>query len=236
MGAKTKLWGPHAWVFLEGLSKLADEFPELMDLFVEIALLLPVVIPCIYCRKSAAGFTASGGDADPYRFISQPKGAQRFVHRLHNRVNEKLRDQEPDLQKRAEWHIPTFEEVLAEGRFKAVSHPQWITHFMAFVTYIWCDWREEDAVQIYRFIDLVCVMLIRSQLVKWARTLGEAWHRTKAVRERLMKTLSGRMELWFGVQRKVKNVMKHSSSERITPVTLMEYCQENVIVGCKLKT
>jgi len=77
----TRFWGPSGWRFLH-LVSFADLPAHDVHTFF---LLLPYVLPCKFCRASLADYYC----ADPV----PRKGYAKWLYRIHNRVNGKLRDQ-----------------------------------------------------------------------------------------------------------------------------------------------
>jgi hypothetical protein len=81
----TRFWGPSGWRLLHLVSFAASTLPaEALHTFFET---LPFVLPCKFCRASLTDYIA----ADPI-----PRRAEdyaRWLYRVHNRVNAKLREQ-----------------------------------------------------------------------------------------------------------------------------------------------
>jgi hypothetical protein len=81
----TRFWGPSGWRLLHITSFQAPELPtnHLISFFKN----LPFVLPCKFCRASLTDYYA----ADP--IPEDPADYARWLYRIHNRVNGKLRDQ-----------------------------------------------------------------------------------------------------------------------------------------------
>ena len=75
----TKFWGPSGWQLLHVLAEDDVNVVAVRELFG----LLPEILPCRFCRESAAGF-----------LLESPvpaSGLPEWLYELHNKVNEKLR-------------------------------------------------------------------------------------------------------------------------------------------------
>lgn len=89
----TRYWGPSGWRLLHLISFAAAESQVSPDLcaFFET---LPYILPCKYCRKSLSEYMKE----DPVE--CNKKNIAKWLWRIHNDVNAKLRDQrmhvEPD--------------------------------------------------------------------------------------------------------------------------------------------
>jgi hypothetical protein len=96
----TRFWGPSGWRILHMVSFQAPTLPTTpLGTFFEN---IPYVLPCKYCRASLTDYIF----ADP---IPAAKDMAEWLHRIHNRVNCKLREQKllntpnpkwPEIQKR----------------------------------------------------------------------------------------------------------------------------------------
>jgi hypothetical protein len=77
----TRFWGPSGWrlLHLVAAAKRDESLP-----FFE---LLPYVLPCKFCRTSLSDYYA----ADP--LPSDGSNLPKWIYRIHNQVNKKLRDQ-----------------------------------------------------------------------------------------------------------------------------------------------
>lgn len=99
----TRFWGPSGWRLLHLVSFAA---PSLNQTQLQTFLThLPYVLPCKFCRASLTDYYA----ADP--IPKDPKDMPQWMYRIHNRVNNKLRE-----QKLLDAHNPKYEEI--ETRYK----------------------------------------------------------------------------------------------------------------------
>jgi hypothetical protein len=81
----TRFWGPSGWRLLHLISWSADALPA--KHVHEFLRLLPFVLPCKYCRASLTDYF----HADP--IPTNPRDMPQWMYRIHNCVNNKLRDQ-----------------------------------------------------------------------------------------------------------------------------------------------
>jgi len=81
----TKFWGPSGWKLLHTIA-----FSELKDKAStkEFFELLPFVLPCKFCRASLTDYM----DEDPVD-VSSREALSKWLWRIHNKVNDKLRGQ-----------------------------------------------------------------------------------------------------------------------------------------------
>jgi hypothetical protein len=81
----TKFWGPSGWKLLHTIA-----FSELKDKthIKEFFELIPFVLPCKFCRASLTEYM----DEDPVD-VSSGDALSRWLWRIHNKVNDKLRGQ-----------------------------------------------------------------------------------------------------------------------------------------------
>lgn len=94
----TRFWGPSGWRLLHLITWNASALPQ--KHFNEFMRLLPYVLPCKYCRASLTDYL----HADP--IPTNPRDAPQWMYRIHNCVNNKLRD-----QKLLDTQNPSWEEV-----------------------------------------------------------------------------------------------------------------------------
>ena len=94
----TRFWGPSGWRLLHLISFQAKEL-EVVKL-IQFFKNLPYVLPCKFCRASLTDYYMA--DPIPDTAESFPK----WLFRVHNRVNDKLRE-----QKLLETKNPTWNEV-----------------------------------------------------------------------------------------------------------------------------
>lgn len=89
----TRFWGPCGWVLLHGIVNNYTEIKtinkkEKYKLFFSS---LPLVLPCIYCRRSLTDYYNELPLTDD---ILKDKGKLcKWIYKIHNKVNEKLRSQ-----------------------------------------------------------------------------------------------------------------------------------------------
>ncbi len=102
----TRFWGPSGWRLLHLITFQAPDLSlgSLHEFFTS----LPFVLPCKYCRASLTDYVS----ADP--IPKRKEDYAKWMYRIHNRVNGKLRD-----QKLLEGGDPTWDEI--NQRYK-----QWI--------------------------------------------------------------------------------------------------------------
>jgi hypothetical protein len=110
----TRFWGPSGWRLLH-LVTFAYE-PENKEQVEQMFKMLPFVLPCKYCRASLTEYM----EKDPLEPALETRGnLTRWLWRIHNDVNKKLRDQsltqaqkpDPPFEKVAEF----YESILATG-------------------------------------------------------------------------------------------------------------------------
>ena len=99
----TRFWGPSGWRLLHLISFAAGDLSQQkLRVFFEN---LPYALPCKFCRASLTDYYA----ADP--IPDDPTDMAKWLYRIHNRVNGKLRD-----QKLLEAKNPTWDEI--EKRYR----------------------------------------------------------------------------------------------------------------------
>jgi hypothetical protein len=104
----TKFWGPSGWRFLHTITFTYDPAKQkaAMADFLET---LPYVLPCKFCRASLTDYY----EVDLYsKALDSSNALSRWLYRIHNRVNGKLRDQGQTIPK-----DPTFREVREQYKF-----------------------------------------------------------------------------------------------------------------------
>ena len=112
----TRYWGPSAWRLLHMISFAASQKgvkPEICDFFNT----LPYILPCKYCRKSLSEYMAK----DPVE--CNKKGLAKWLWRIHNDVNTKLRSQRIQAEKDPDF--PLVETIYLERLAAGCSK----THF-----------------------------------------------------------------------------------------------------------
>jgi hypothetical protein len=84
----TKFWGPGAWKLLHMASfQYTSSQKDNMKTFLY---LLPFVLPCKFCRKSLTEYYVAD---PPVNVLSSESQLSRWLWRIHNNVNDKLRSQ-----------------------------------------------------------------------------------------------------------------------------------------------
>ena len=110
----TKFWGPSGWKFLHLItfSEAADS-KERIRCFFET---LPYVLPCKFCRKSLSEYMK---ESPLEGALKSKEGPARWLWKIHNCVNSKLRDQK--LNSAAATTDPPFASVkkLYTAKFAA---------------------------------------------------------------------------------------------------------------------
>ena len=82
----TRYWGPSGWKLLHSITFSYDE--KLKDLYNDFFYTLAFVLPCKFCRKSYSEYIIN----DPID-ISSKEALCKWLWRIHNDVNDKLRKQ-----------------------------------------------------------------------------------------------------------------------------------------------
>ena len=95
----TRFWGPSGWECLHQITFAYE--PEQKQTVKELFEMLPFVLPCKFCRASLTTYMKS----DPIDLTSRD-ALSRWLWRIHNAVNDKLRKQGQDVAP-----DPTFESV-----------------------------------------------------------------------------------------------------------------------------
>jgi hypothetical protein len=143
MGIHTKLFGPHAWITLEGVARHVDILlGEVTPLAQRVALLrvstalfvsFGALVPCVCCRQSYTTFLANH---DVFHLLDT-KSACYFVWLLHDSVNRKLAAQQ--TPSRDSSTAIDFDTALVQ-RFKTkLTHKTWWYHCITFLGYTICD-------------------------------------------------------------------------------------------------
>ena len=190
MGVKTKVFGKFAWLVFEGIGRFYDEYMnthqqnellrlEMMDFAKEFFMLVGFVLPCVYCRISYRSFIDPECDKSVVNSVSVDQmliikdGGKKLVFKLHNRVTQKLWDQEREefannpekLEEiNAKWKLYSisYEQALKE-RYPAFDSIRFWNALIVFLGLIMCDYREEDACHIYRFFWSLGKLFCRSK-------------------------------------------------------------------------
>lgn len=87
----TRFWGPSGWKLLHLIAQEPMQTVRHRKAVSAWLVLLPYVLPCKYCRASLSDYFA----AEPLtlRDMKHPTTFAIWMYRIHNRVNEKLREQ-----------------------------------------------------------------------------------------------------------------------------------------------
>ena len=111
----TQFWGPPAWIYLHTLTfnypiklKKTKRDKEIKKYYKHLFTNLRYTLPCKYCRRSYVGFLK---ELPLESHLNTRKGLTRWFYDMHNKVNEKLRNQEQEL----------FEKELKKLKKKKVS-------------------------------------------------------------------------------------------------------------------
>ena len=101
-------WGPSGWQLLHLIAQEGGKNAE------ETLFLMPLVLPCKYCRKSAIRF----------RKQEQPHGdLQRWMYNFHNKVNHKLiKQHQEDPKCILPQPAPSFEQI--QKRYRTILNSQ----------------------------------------------------------------------------------------------------------------
>ena len=98
----TRYWGPSGWRLLHLISFATKVNPTVCAFFET----LPYILPCKYCRKSLSEYMM----ADPVE--CNKKGLAKWLWRIHNDVNDKLRAQKINTEPNPSF--ATVEEIYVE--------------------------------------------------------------------------------------------------------------------------
>jgi hypothetical protein len=87
----TRFWGPSGWKLLHLIAAEPMRTERHRKAVSAWFALLPYVLPCKYCRASLSDYFA----AQPltHHILTDPARFSRWIYDIHNRVNEKLREQ-----------------------------------------------------------------------------------------------------------------------------------------------
>jgi hypothetical protein len=256
MGVRTKVFGRFAWLTLEGIGGLYDEYMalpdltkterlEMMDLAKQFFLLVRFILPCIYCRHSYCEFVMSAVDVD--RMLVIDNGGKQMVFLLHSRVTKKLWDQEREkakdspkeleaVNKRWKEYAISYDRALAE-RFPRADSLRFWNAAIVFLALSMCDYRREDACQIYRFyttfskiMETVASTLPNMALVATAFVAGFAKTLPLWEDPRTDENLSQRLDIVWIIKNHVFAAGQWQFNH--TRSSFEQRCRES-IVGCK---
>jgi hypothetical protein len=82
----TRYWGPSGWKLLHSITFSYEE--KLKNQYHDFFYVIAFLLPCKYCRKSYSEYIIN----DPIN-TSSKEAFTKWLWRIHNKVNEKLRDQ-----------------------------------------------------------------------------------------------------------------------------------------------
>lgn len=190
MGVKTKIFGKHAWIVLETMCLIYDQMMEklhqkenelknnwkykeeiqiIYSLMSTYMRLVGKVLPCVYCRISYRDFTNSDdSQTDIEHMLSLKNGAKKLIYNIHNKVNNKLKQQEIDEKKEPKHIIlqrwkkkePTFKEAL-QARYLSPNHYQFWYSLIIFLGLIMCDYEESSSWYIKQFFEITSTLLFK---------------------------------------------------------------------------
>jgi hypothetical protein len=183
MGVKTIVFGPRAWVFLEGMAHTYDEFmlnekdvkkkKMMKEYFYEFLFIIGFILPCVYCRISYQTFTnPKKPEIDIKKLVNMKNGGKTVVYELHNRVNKKLWDQEKEknrndrkklFETNQRWknYCISFQTAL-KTRYKPADSYEFWYNTVVFLGLVMCDYRKSECHLYFRFFDLIGKILILS--------------------------------------------------------------------------
>lgn len=257
MGVKTKVFGKFAWIVFEGIARLYDETMTqatqtlsardkciLKNLMTEFYYLIGFVLPCVYCRISYREFTnplfpSPTTDLEKCFMQNQPDGMQHLIWCLHNKVNEKLENQELDKadtsqevkQIKAKWkkHNISF-ETAKEIRFPSASSQRFWYALIVFLALVMCDYRKEEANYIFEFFKVIGKLLKASHqkaIKNVARLYNDAFEDTLPLWKQDM-TLPERLDIVW----RLKSVMDIKGWPFDHTRASFEHRCKEAIVGC----
>ena len=101
----TRFWGPSGWFFLHNLANNYSNHPskEEKNNYKIFFNTLPVVLPCIYCRRSLKSYYEELPLDDHY--LKNREHLSEWLYLIHNKVNDKLigqgliEDKKPSLDR-----------------------------------------------------------------------------------------------------------------------------------------
>ena len=91
-GLMTKIWGPHAWFFINSsaFGYPVNPTPEQKKEYKNFFIYLGFVLPCGFCRQSYQFFIKDGETEITDDIFENRETLTKWVFKLHNRVNKKL--------------------------------------------------------------------------------------------------------------------------------------------------
>lgn len=159
MGVRTKVWGPHAWLFFHGVANAVDrargasrspcERQDLLNAAKKFFAIVEHVLPCIHCRKSYGGFILEHPTKlnsigfEPPGTMAHATPISHYVFRLHTRVNTKLYGQEVEKYgsdvANVMWgdYEPLFDNIVY------AEEQELVDSMIEFVYYVLCDYHPD---------------------------------------------------------------------------------------------
>ncbi len=95
----TTYWGPSGWKLLHSITFSYEE--KLKNQYYDFFYVIAFLLPCKFCRKSYSEYITN----DPID-VSSKEALTKWLWRIHNKVNEKLR-----IQKFCKYNDPPFSKV-----------------------------------------------------------------------------------------------------------------------------
>lgn len=88
----TRFWGPSGWKLLHYITYVYPQNPtrKLQTLMSKFLRTLPYILPCKFCRFS---LTCYMREDPPQEYLNSPVSFRKWLYRIHNKVNDKLRSQ-----------------------------------------------------------------------------------------------------------------------------------------------
>ena len=98
----TRFWGPDGWKLLHTITENYPNKPDKKqrELYKKFFLSLPFILPCIYCRNSLSGYMKELPLIDN---LSSKNKLCLWLYRIHNKVNNKLKNQGLNKKKNPEY-------------------------------------------------------------------------------------------------------------------------------------
>jgi len=120
----TKFWGPSAWKLLHMASFQYNPKVKMQkENMLTFLYLLPFVLPCKFCRKSLTEYYE---DDSPKDALTSAETLSRWMWRIHNKVNDKLRSQGQSIPPNPTYKeiSETYKEYLSHG-CSETNFPGW---------------------------------------------------------------------------------------------------------------
>jgi len=118
----TKFWGPSAWKLLHMATFQYEPKTQKEDMLT-FFYLLPFVLPCKFCRKSLTEYYT---EDPPGESLESVDSLSRWLWRIHNKVNDKLRSQGLNNQPNPSYKeiAESYQEYLSQG-CSETNFPGW---------------------------------------------------------------------------------------------------------------